>query len=93
MLGGSNGTFYVPDAVSAVDDAGRHIIPGREFVRRHGVRSVFGMGGSYLDGTLAVAIIFTRELLDRVVVGRFPSFISTFKTATAELQAAGAIFS
>ena len=92
MVGGSNGTFYVPDAITAIDDRGRYIIPARDFVTRHGVRTVFGMGGAYLDGTLAVAIVFTSELLDRVMVGRFPSFIANFKMATARAQAADALY-
>jgi hypothetical protein len=85
MLGGSNGTFFVPDAQTAEDARGRRVIGAREFSEENAVRSVFGMGGSYVDGTLAVAIIFSTERLERSVVDRYPSFISSFKMATNTL--------
>jgi hypothetical protein len=92
MLGGRNGTFYVPDAQSARDEQGRAIIPAQDFVMQHEIRTVFGMGGAYLDGTLVLAIVFCSEALDRLVVDRFPSFISNFKMATAQLQGQGRIY-
>jgi hypothetical protein len=92
MLGGRNGTFYVPDAVNARDQRGRHIIPARDFTEQYGIRTVFGMGGAYMDGTLTVAILFCSEALDRMVVDRFPSFISSFKMATAPLVRQGNVF-
>jgi hypothetical protein len=85
MLGAHNGTFYVPDAQSACDSEGRMIIANREFVAQHAVRTVFGMGGAYASGTLVIGIIFTNELLERLVVDRYPSLISNFKMATASL--------
>jgi hypothetical protein len=51
-----------------------------------------GMGGSYADGTLLVAIVFTSELIDRLAVSRFPSLISNLKMATAQLMVAGKAF-
>ena len=92
LLGGRNAAFFVADAVSSLDQGGRQIIPAKEFVGKYGVRTVFGMGGAYVDGTLAVAIVFTRELIERVVVDRFPSLISNFKMATAKLLAGGQLF-
>ena len=85
MLGGRNKTFYVSDAQTATDETGRHIIPSAEFVATHRVRTVFGMGGAYEDGTLATAILFTDELIERLTVDRYPSFISNFKMSTAHL--------
>jgi hypothetical protein len=85
MLGAHNGTFYVPDAQSACDGEGRLIIADREFVAEHAVRTVFGMGGAYANHTLVIAIVFTTELLERLVVDRFPSLISNFKMATSSL--------
>jgi hypothetical protein len=93
MLGGQNSTFYVGEASTARDDAGRAIIPARDFIDAHRIATVFGMGGAYVDGTLAVAILFTQEPLDRAVPDRFASFISTFKMATASLLQSGAIYS
>ena len=92
MLGGKNNTFFVPDAQTAVDESRRAIIPATDFVREYKLRTVFGMGGAYVDGSLAVAIIFSSELIERTVVDRFPSLISNFKMATGEHQAAGRIF-
>jgi hypothetical protein len=92
MLGGRNGVFYVPEAASSVDSAGRHIVPAHDFVAKHGIRTVFGMGGAYVDGTLAVMVVFCDEALERAVVDRFASFISSFKMATAALQAEESIF-
>jgi hypothetical protein len=92
MLGGLNAKFFVPDALTAVNDRGQFVIPSRDFVASQGVRSVFGMGGAYVDGTLAVAVIFTNEVIDSLVVDRFPSLISNFKMATSTLLAQGRIF-
>jgi hypothetical protein len=93
MLGGRNGAFYVPDAATALDARGRKIIPAEDFVRAQKVGSVFGMGGAYLDGTLAVAVFFTDEKnLDRLFADRFASLISTFKMATSKLLADGRIY-
>lgn len=92
MLGGHNSTFYVGNASEARDATGRSIIPAQDFVHAHRIATVFGMGGAYVDGTLAVAIIFTQEQLDRAAVDRFASFISTFKISTADMLLAGNIY-
>jgi hypothetical protein len=92
MLGGHNAAFYVGDATKDVDDRGRFIIPSRAFVDAHGVRTVFGMGGAYVDGTLAIIIAFTDELIPRLVTDRFSSLISSFKMVTSENLAQGRIF-
>jgi hypothetical protein len=73
--------FFVANAAEALDSNGRRIIPAGEFVSKFGVRTVFGMGGSYLDGkTLAALILFTNEPLTMEKVRPFstlmPSFIS-----------------
>jgi hypothetical protein len=92
MLGGLNGTFYVQNAQTTLDSLGRAVIPAQDFVTKHQIRTVFGMGGAYLRGELALAILFTTEELDRLVVDRFPSLISNFKMATARLVDAGHIY-
>jgi hypothetical protein len=86
MLGSEAGKFYVSDAASAQDARNRFIIPSREFVKKYDVRTVFGMGGSYFDGKLVVTILFTNELVDRMVADRLASFISTFKMTTTRLE-------
>jgi hypothetical protein len=92
MLGGRNSTFYVADAATARDEQGRSIIPARDFVESNGIRTVFGMGGAYIDGTLAAAILFTQESLERPAVDRFASFINTFKMSTAVPLQKGAVY-
>ncbi len=67
LLGGQNGAFFVDDARVAEDARGRRVIPNKEFVEAYGVRTVFGMGGAYFEGTLALAIVFTSEVIDRLV--------------------------
>jgi hypothetical protein len=92
MPGGLNGTFYVEDAQTALDAKRRPIIASQDFVKAWGVRTVFGMGGVYVDGTLVISIVFSTETLDRLTVDRFPSLISNFKMATADLVATPRIF-
>jgi hypothetical protein len=85
LLGGFNGTFHVDDARTARDNLGRHIIPAQDFVAEHQVRTVFGMGGFYLDGTLIVCILFTSETISRAAAERMSSLISLFKAETSRL--------
>jgi hypothetical protein len=92
LPGGLNEAFYVDDARVAEDARGRRVIPSKDFVDEYGVRTVFGMGGAYVDGTLAVAIVFTSESIDRKTVDRFPSLISSFKTSTATLLRDGRLY-
>ena len=92
LLGGRNGAFFVADARSSLDADGRSIIPSKDFVAAHSVRTVFGMGGAYVDGTLAVTVVFTSETIDRLIVDRFPSLISNFKMTTSALLTAGLVY-
>lgn len=82
LLGGFNGLFYVHDATTARDARGRPIIPAADFVAKYGVKTVFGTGGFYPDGTLVVCIVFTRETLARSTVERLASLISMVKGET-----------
>jgi hypothetical protein len=82
-LGKAAGVFYVEDAEEAVDSRGRRIIASREFVREHGVRTVFGFGGAYaLTGTFVVTVVFTRETIARAQAERFMRLANQFKAAT-----------
>lgn len=92
MLGGLNGLFYVPDARNERDEDGQLVIPAQDFVDAFGVKSVFGMGGAYLDGTFVVAILFCKESLPRRVVRRFSLLISHFKISTERVAAAHALY-
>ncbi len=92
LMGGHNGAFFVPDARETRDATGRHVIPSRDFVDQYAVRTVLGMGGAYADDTLAVTVIFTDEVIERLSAGRFASLISNFKMATAAALRSGRIF-
>ena len=92
MLGGSNGIFFVPDAVASEDSAGRKIVPATDFVHENGVGTVFGMGGAYLDGTLAVVVVFCNERLERLSAERFGNLIASFKMATSRMLLERKIF-
>lgn len=93
MTGNLNKRFFVPDARTATDAQGRHIIAAQDFVARYGVRTVFGMGGGFVNGMLTVVMLFTSELLQAGEVDRLASFIGTFKMGTSTLAQRGAIFS
>ncbi|MDB4943336.1 MAG: hypothetical protein JWP97_2870 [Labilithrix sp.] len=79
---GQNGVFYVADAADARDSQGRLVIPAQDFVAAERVRTVFGMGGTYADGTLVVIIVFTREALNRMQVDRLTPLVSLLKSET-----------
>ena len=92
LLGGKNGMFYIPDASTAKDALNRQIIPDQAFVKKHGIRTVFGMGGAYLNGSLILSIVFSKVDVPRIIVDRFPSLIVNFKMATADLVQRGLAF-
>ncbi len=82
LLGGFNGVFYVADAESVRDAQGRLVIPAQDFVAEHGVKTVFGMGGFYPDGTLIAIIVFANEYLKRSQVESLTGLISMVKGET-----------
>lgn len=92
LVGGMNGIFYVRDAAQTRDSQGRLVIPAQDFVQQHGVKTVFGVGGSYLNGWLTTSIFFSRDLLDRSVADAFIPVGTAFKMATMQLVASGRIF-
>ena len=92
LIGGFNGIFYVGDASAARDAKGRRIIPASDFVERHDVRTVFGMGGFYPDGTLIVCVVFTRDRLPRATVEPLASLISMLKGETFGLVRSRRLF-
>ena len=92
FAGGLNGLFYVEDARTAKDREGRLIIPAQDFVEAYGVRTVFGMGGSYLGGTLVAGILFCRQRVARREAELCASLITAFKTATTRQVGFGRIF-
>ncbi|CAN5733261.1 hypothetical protein BH11MYX1_BH11MYX1_14590 [soil metagenome] len=91
MPGGLNARFLVEDGATSTDAEGRHII-AQDFAASFGIRSVFGMGGSYVGGDHAIAVIFTTEALAARDVDRFTNLISVFKMATSERIRTGKLF-
>lgn len=58
--------FHVPEAL------GSPFIPvQKDFVERHGVRSVLGFGGALHDGDIFACILFSRAAITRDVAGLF----------------------
>jgi hypothetical protein len=58
--------FHVPEAL------GSPFIPAqKDFVERHGVRSVLGFGGALHDGDIFACILFSRAAITRDVAGLF----------------------
>jgi hypothetical protein len=68
------------------------IVPAQDFVRSYGVKTVFGLGGSYLNGTCVILILFTRELMEREEVEKFMPLVNTIKSATMSLVMRDRIF-
>lgn len=79
---GVGGVFFVEDAATATDKKGRKIIPAQDFVAENGVKTVFGVGTTFVDGTLATMILFTREKLARTQADLFAPLMRAFKLAT-----------
>lgn len=91
-LGRIAGVFYVREAATGVDEQGRMIVPAQGFVRDHGIKTVFGLGGSYLNGTCVILILFTREVMERAEVEKFMPLVNTIKSATQSLVMRDKIF-
>jgi hypothetical protein len=79
--------FYVPDATSVRDHRGRLVIPAQDFVSRERVKTVFGVGGAYNNGTICALLLFTSESIDEAATGRFMPLINYVKTGTMEAVA------
>lgn len=92
-LGVQSGTFYVADAATAVDSQGRKIIAAQDFVGRHEIKTVFGIGGGYVGTSVYVTIIgFCRELVEQAHVEALRAHIDRFKAETQQLATHGRIF-
>lgn len=91
-LGTVAGVFYVEEAATSVDAKGRKIVPAQDFVAAHDIHTVFGLGGSYLNSTCIILILFTRERLERPEVERFLPLVNSIKSATMSLAMRGQFF-
>jgi hypothetical protein len=91
-MGAVAGTFYVEDARTEKDAAGRLIISAQDFVQEHGVRTVFGFGGAYASNTWLVLVLFTRETIPRRTAERFMRLVNVIKAATMRVAIGGRLF-
>ena len=88
-----SGVFYVEDAETEVDSKGRKIIAAQDFVREESVKSVFGIGGCYIDTSIFfTTIIFLRETIEKKDAERFEFQANKFKIATMRFVLTGRIF-
>ncbi len=88
-----SGVFYVKDAETEVDNKGRKIIAAQDFVKEEKVKTVFGIGGSYVKTSLFFTnIIFLREFIEKQIAEQFMLQASKFKIATTGLVVHGKIF-
>jgi len=85
-MGRVSGLFYINDASTARDSRNRPIIAAQDFVRDHGIRSVFGMGGGYITSPkFFTTICFTTESLASDQVTPFQALCSIFKIHTMKM--------
>ena len=87
-----NGLFYVPDAQKTVDAHGRLVIPAQDFVAKHGVKTVFGSGGLFINGSFGAFILFSREEVSRPAAERVGTLLSVLKAAAGAQLASRKLF-
>jgi len=91
-IGSTVGLFYVEDAVRAMDERGRKVIPAVDFVFAYDVKSVFGTGGAYCGGQLLVVVVFCRDRVARVTAEMFLPLVDFFRGKTESLVAPAKVF-
>jgi hypothetical protein len=91
MTGGTN-LFFVPEAASTHDAQGRHVISDQDFVTKHGVQTVFGVGGRHWGNTMIAVLFFTRERLYKPTAYNFSSVVQQFIKHTTSCLKDGHIF-
>lgn len=84
--------LYVDDAGKAETADGFKIVPDQAFVEAHGVRTVVGLAGAYLDRTVVTILLFTNELVPLDKVSKFMPLVNGFKVATMKRVKEGAWF-
>jgi hypothetical protein len=90
---GMDGLFFVGDARMTTDERGRLIIPAADFVEEHGVKTVFGFGGSYPSArTFVTTIVFCREAIARQAASKLTTLGRDFKAHSEELLRRDAVF-
>jgi hypothetical protein len=89
---GFTGIFHVANAATARDSEGRFVIPAREFIQKYDVHTVFGVGGSFNNGMVVMALMFMREEASRAVANRFLPLVRHLAEAMEDNVASGRLF-
>ncbi len=84
--------LYVEDALETRTGDGFDVIPDRSFVTENRVRTVLGLGGAYLNGTIVAVVLFTSERVPHDRVEKLMPVIHGFKIATMKAVMKGRIF-
>jgi len=86
--------FYVPDAAATVDAQRRKVIPDQDFVRAHGVKTVFGVGGSFVmnQSALMALIAFCSEPVPKGIASWFSTITTRLMARTFSTVQSGALF-
>jgi hypothetical protein len=75
------------------DERGRLIIPAADFVEEHGVKTVFGFGGSYPSTrTFVTTIVFCREAIARGTASELTTLGRDFRKHSEALLCRDAVF-
>jgi hypothetical protein len=74
--------IYVHDASTDLTGEGVKTVAVQNFVWDHDVKTVIGLGGSYLNGLFVSIMIFTNETVTAEMAKKFLPLVNTFKTAT-----------
>jgi hypothetical protein len=85
LWGGLASIFYVKDASTERDELGRLLIPAQDFVAAHQIKSVFGVGSSYMSGQLMTILFFCNETVSREQIEQFVGLASMIKLSTLSL--------
>lgn len=90
--GGLIGVFYVREAAAAVDKQGRLIIAAEDFVAEHQIKTVFGLGGIYAQGTLFTLLIFARDIIEKSQIADYTPLVPLIAANTSHLIRNGKLF-
>jgi hypothetical protein len=90
----SSQLFYVPDAATTMDGMRRKVIPDQDFVRTYGVKTVFGVGGTYVlqRSALLAMVVFCAESVPKSVAEMFSGLTTQLVAKTFSVVREGAIF-
>jgi hypothetical protein len=86
--------FYVPDAETTVDRVLRKVIPDQDFVRTNGVKTVFGVGGSFVlrQSALLAMVVFCSEVVPKPVAELFSTLTTQLVAKSYLMVRDGALF-